>query len=159
MLDADQNLLAEQLKELGFSTDFTIPTGDNGSLIVYYKNIAVVSPFYKSLVKTTKELERKLSNIGVDQKTAQLFITYFTNVYLDTKNSEHLSSINQTPDINRKKKVEFIYKYSKLWDKKDKTKKKMRENQHNRLFYIMIKSRTKSKQFSILRKVTGYSSP
>jgi hypothetical protein len=125
MLDADQNLLAEQVKDLGFSTDFTIPTSDNGSLIVYYKNIAVVSPFYKSLVKTTKELEQKLSNIGVDQKTAQLFITYFINLYHDRKKSDHISSINQTPDINRKKKVEYIYKYSKLHNKNDKTKKKI----------------------------------
>jgi hypothetical protein len=104
MSHADDNILAEQLRELGFSTDFTIPTSDNGSLIIYYKNIAVVSPFYKSLIKITKELERKLSNIGVDQKTAQLFITYFTSVYLKAKESEHLSSINQTQNIDGKKK-------------------------------------------------------
>jgi hypothetical protein len=125
MSDANQNLLAEQLKELGFSTDFTIPTSDNGSLIIYYKNIAVVSPFYKSLIKITKELERKLSNIGIDQKTAQLFITYFTSVYLKAKESEHLSSINQTQNIDGKKKAEFIYKYSKLHAKNDKRKKKI----------------------------------
>jgi hypothetical protein len=125
MLDADQNFLAEKLKELGFSTDFTIPTSQNGSLVVYYKNIAVVSPFYKSLVKITRELERKLSNIGVDQKATQLFITYFTNVLLDTKKSEHLLSINQTQNIDDKKKLEYVYKYSKIYDKNDKRKKKV----------------------------------
>ncbi len=125
MLDADQNFLAEKLKELGFSTDFTVPTSDNGSLVVYYKNIAVVSPFYKSLVKITRELERKLSNIGVNQKAAQLFITYFTNVYLDTKKSENLSSINQNQNIDGKKKLEYVYKYSKIHDKNDKRKKKI----------------------------------
>jgi hypothetical protein len=123
--DDNGNVLAEQLRKLGFSTDFTIPTSDNGSLVVYYKNIAVVSPFYKSLVKITRELERKLSNIGVDQNTAQLFITYFTNVYLDTKKYENLSSTNQTQNIDDKKKLEYLYKYSKIHDKNDKGKKRV----------------------------------
>jgi hypothetical protein len=93
MLDADQNLLAEQVKDLGFSTDFSIPTGNNDSLVVYYKNIPVVSPFYKgSLVKTTNGLERKLTNIGIERNAAQLFITYFTQVYTKAKESEHSSS-------------------------------------------------------------------
>jgi hypothetical protein len=34
MSDADQNL-AEQLKELGFSIDFSIPTSNNDTLILY----------------------------------------------------------------------------------------------------------------------------
>ena len=47
MSETDQSNLAEQLRQLGFSTDFTIPTHNNDSLIIYYKNIPVVSPFYK----------------------------------------------------------------------------------------------------------------
>jgi hypothetical protein len=125
MANIDQNHLAEQIKEFGFSTDFSIPTGTNDSLIVYYKNIPIVSPFYKgSLVKTTNALERKLMNVDVEQNAAQLFITYFTQVCIKTKESEHSSSMNENQNIDGKKKNEYVYKYSKLLDKNDKKKKK-----------------------------------
>lgn len=74
--DTDHDLLSEQLKQLGFSTDISIPASNKDSLIAHYKNIRVVSPFYKeSLPKITSALERNLSNVGVDQKTAHLFTT------------------------------------------------------------------------------------
>jgi hypothetical protein len=72
----DYSLLAEKIKQLGFSTDIPIPLSNKDSLTVYYKNVSVTSPFYKeSLPKTINMLEKNLSNIGVDQKTARLFIT------------------------------------------------------------------------------------
>ena len=59
----DQNSLVEQIKQIGFSTEISIPTSSKGSLIVHYKDIPVVSPFFKdSLLKTTKALENKLTD-------------------------------------------------------------------------------------------------
>lgn len=65
----DYNLLAEKIKQLGFSTDISIPLSDKDNLTIYYKNVSVTSPFYKeSLPKTTNMLEKKLINIGIEMR-------------------------------------------------------------------------------------------
>jgi hypothetical protein len=126
MSETDQSNLAEQLRQLGFSTDFTIPTHNNDSLIIYHNNIPVVSAFYKeSLAKTTTELERNLSNVGVDLKSTRLFITYFVQEFLKSRKSEqHVGENIIAAETNSKtfngKKIEYAHKYSKPLDKQGK---------------------------------------
>lgn len=127
MSDTEQNQLAERIKQLGFSADISIPK--NSNLVIQYKNFTIVSPFYKyDLRKSTNALERNLINFGVDQKSARLFITYFTQEYLKSKKVEleaattaskttAAATLMLDPKTVNGKRVEYAHKYSKQLDK------------------------------------------
>ena len=89
-----QEELAKQLKEKGFSTEFEIAkTAANvttTTVTLHYNGKPITSPYYKAdILQTSKELEENLINVGgVERKTAQLFITWFTNEILISNSSK-----------------------------------------------------------------------
>jgi hypothetical protein len=124
MSDDEQSKLAEQVKQLGFSTEISIPTSHKDRLVVYYNNTPVVCSFHTELSKTAKALEKSLIYAGADQKASRLFITYFTQEYLKSKKAESevtsasaSTSLIIDPKSPKGKKVEYAHKYSRVLDK------------------------------------------